>query len=497
MSNSLRMKCPGCQATLQMKEEMRGKQVACPKCQTRMRIPAVAAQSDAMPAMPLAAPEPKPASIWDDENLLPSATSAQFPPSADGNSSPPVATSNYYQNLKFENVAKSKSPAKRTERQTQIEEYREDGELTDADANIQSTGIYLVVVPILAAILPLFGLQLRRLARSGEYAPLGAMILGFIGAGLIVYARRNRSDAPVAGIIAGAVTLVFGVGGFLLQSSDQLVAHPWATQEILREQQIPTAEYIAQKKELQRQQIEALRKTTEEQERSAHPIHGELDQRQNNFQPKVSESVAHNDSSKTLAKPNFSPPPSGFGRDPSFEMPEMRNIRPEFPTSPFSDLLMQDPSVMFQLMQTYQKGTAKFAMLGNGGKKLIGKNPVGSEGPFSQLYTDSPVTGICGMAIGTELAIVPISPQDSDVKFAIKPSDDQELHGLRFAFDQGAIVGFQGLLRSRTTSEVEETEWYGKETKDVRESMNPKPGRSGIVCYKNIKGFCGFAWVDR
>ncbi len=52
-----------------------------------------------------------------------------------------------------------------------------DEPLSESDSSTQSTGIFLVVVPILAAILPLFGLQLKTARGAGEYAPLGAMIL--------------------------------------------------------------------------------------------------------------------------------------------------------------------------------------------------------------------------------------------------------------------------------------------------------------------------------
>lgn len=37
--SQLRIKCPGCQAVLQVKEELQGKQIACPKCQKRLRLP--------------------------------------------------------------------------------------------------------------------------------------------------------------------------------------------------------------------------------------------------------------------------------------------------------------------------------------------------------------------------------------------------------------------------------------------------------------------------
>ncbi len=139
----------------------------------------------------LCASTPKPTnepSLWDDPQLFGGAPSQPDPFAQSSMGSQPQAYSGYY--APMQSSGKSGSSHKK----------RSDEPLSESDSSTQSTGIFLVVVPILAAILPLFGLQLKRLAGAGEYAPLGAMILGFIGAGLIYYARRNRSDAVIAGM---------------------------------------------------------------------------------------------------------------------------------------------------------------------------------------------------------------------------------------------------------------------------------------------------------
>lgn len=212
----LRIKCPGCQATLQVKQEMRGKQIACPKCQKRLQLPAPS------PVKSVNAASNQPAK---DEigplDYLPDPIDTEAPLSS------PVASSSLWHSGGLSaSIPAPSFPAYSAPQQASAYGDRPkakrtgDREMTSADENLQSTAIFLIVVPILAAILPLFGLQLRRLASSGEYAPLGAMILGFIGAGIVVYARRGRSDAIVAGIAAVMITLVFGVGGFLLQRGE-------------------------------------------------------------------------------------------------------------------------------------------------------------------------------------------------------------------------------------------------------------------------------------
>jgi hypothetical protein len=212
MVNQLRYQCPGCQTTLQVSGELRGKVVACPKCQRRVRLP-----DSPLAKVPAQKREPDPLGSLPDV----SQSAASFPG--------PASNPSFWQSAELSNAIPPPTyptyqSAPQPSSYAPAERYHkpEDRELTEADASLQSTGIFLVVIPILAAILPLFGLQLRRLARAGEFAPLGAMILGFIGAGIILYARRGRRDAPWIGIVAVMATLIFGVGGFLLQVNDRL-----------------------------------------------------------------------------------------------------------------------------------------------------------------------------------------------------------------------------------------------------------------------------------
>ena len=91
-------------------------------------------------------------------------------------------------------------------------------EMTDSDQNLQSTGFFLIFIPLIATVLPLFGVQLRRLAKAGEFAPLAAMLVGFVGVGFICYARRNQGDATMFGAAASVLVLLSGIGGFFIVS---------------------------------------------------------------------------------------------------------------------------------------------------------------------------------------------------------------------------------------------------------------------------------------
>ena len=92
-------------------------------------------------------------------------------------------------------------------------------EMTESDSNWQSTGIFLLILPVIATVLPLAGLQLRNLARLGELAPLAALVAGLVGVGMICYARRNQGDAPLLGSVAALFVLVTGIGGFFTLSA--------------------------------------------------------------------------------------------------------------------------------------------------------------------------------------------------------------------------------------------------------------------------------------
>lgn len=206
MTDRLRLQCSGCQAVLQMKSEMRGKLVKCPKCGAQFRVPDVSAKES---------PEEE-VGVFDSLPDLPS-SGTPFP-GATNDSSYWQNSSASYSSSKPMATAPSgpqKSYASSSSRTDDSEE-----EMGERDQHWQSSGIFLAVIPVLTAVLPLFGLQLRRLSRQEEFAPLLGMVMGLIGAGFIVYARRRRHDAFVAGGAAVLLSLVFGIGGYMLQKSN-------------------------------------------------------------------------------------------------------------------------------------------------------------------------------------------------------------------------------------------------------------------------------------
>ncbi len=483
MSSQLRLKCPGCQVTLQLKGELRGKEVACPKCQKRFRIPAAKpAASDPSPAArptvaarPVAstAPStPKPTnepSLWDDPQLFGGAPSQPDPFAQSSMGSQPQAYSGYY--APMQSSGKSGSSHKK----------RSDEPLSESDSSTQSTGIFLVVVPILAAILPLFGLQLKRLAGAGEYAPLGAMILGFIGAGLIYYARRNRSDAVIAGMGAAVVTLVFGVGGFLIQRNAVQQAEPVAGQAAPVGKLTP--EQIAQQERMVKEMDAQHRQLQQEAEKNHQAMMKQL-----GSAPDAPDLFPDN----TASPGAFGSAPGFSGPDPTMAGPPLGN------SSTRGNDLAQEPRIQGALFRIYSSGKDQFFRIGFGDPNRLRTHAlVGTTSQQASLFADAPAVSICGFSMGPELNLVPLSTKIDGVKYAIQPGQQEELAGIRFAFDGQAIVGYQGLIRSKTSMQVNDTAWFGRQTSDIRESLNPSPGQYGMICYSNGLACCGFAWVER
>lgn len=93
------------------------------------------------------------------------------------------------------------------------------GPLSPRDEWFKQFGITLVIFGIGASILPMVGLQWRRMSFEGTAAPIAGMVFGLIGSGLIGWAkRRNRTEAAIAaGCLAVAITCVSGTA-FLYQS---------------------------------------------------------------------------------------------------------------------------------------------------------------------------------------------------------------------------------------------------------------------------------------
>lgn len=201
--------CPKCQSTIKVPPKFFGKRIKCPKCSSVFRAgpkqpePEIVAELDDE----FAPPAPLPVAAFIDPM-----TNYQNAAPDPGLQHPPLAPMGAPQALP------SSRPATPYRSTLPKKKRKQNREMTDSDKNLQSSGIFLLVLPVIATVLPLLGLQLRRLAKLGEFAPLAAMVLGLIGVGMICYARRNQGDAPLFGSIAAAFVLVSGIGGFFMVS---------------------------------------------------------------------------------------------------------------------------------------------------------------------------------------------------------------------------------------------------------------------------------------
>ena len=186
--------CSKCHGVVNVPIKYLGKRIKCPKCafvfragQKQLEEVEIVAELDEEAAPTFAAPIP--------------ASYAPPMPLTSSQPLPPSRPATPYRSKM------AKRPAK------------PQGEMTESDSNWQSTGIFLLILPVIATVLPLAGLQLRKLARLGELAPLAAMVAGLVGVGMICYARRNQGDAPLLGSVAALFVLVTGIGGFFTLSA--------------------------------------------------------------------------------------------------------------------------------------------------------------------------------------------------------------------------------------------------------------------------------------
>ena len=186
--------CPRCHGVVKVPIKYLGKRIKCPKCafvfragQKQLEEVEIVAELDEEAAPTFAAPIP--------------ASYAPPMPLTSSQPLPPSRPATPYRSKM------AKRPAK------------PQGEMTESDSNWQSTGIFLLILPVIATVLPLAGLQLRKLARLGELAPLAALVAGLVGVGMICYARRNQGDAPLLGSVAALFVLVTGIGGFFTLSA--------------------------------------------------------------------------------------------------------------------------------------------------------------------------------------------------------------------------------------------------------------------------------------
>jgi hypothetical protein len=214
-------------------------------------------------------------------------------------------------------------------------------EMTDAESYCQSSGLFLIFLPLLATVLPLFGLQLRRLTKAGEFAPLAAMVLGLIGVGMICYARRRQGDAPLYGSAAAALVLISGVGGFFLVStlgksspgnfdlSTQRNQPVWEEQIEAEGFANNASDFEAHRDSLQKAHEAMQQQVTENRNRAA-----DFEREFANQQKEMAElhrqaMKAHEEAMKDLGRQG-----NGFATPPDFSPPDFPTGPPNIPTPP-------------------------------------------------------------------------------------------------------------------------------------------------------------------
>lgn len=444
MSAKVPVPCPGCPKILNVSAEHCGRRVICPKCKTEFRVPKL-------------------------EDVLPIDASHQsfgLQMSGEYELAPEAPRP------KFERIERKIRNVNRTE-------------MSLSDRSLQSSGIFLVMVPILAAVLPLMGLQLRRLAKVGEYAPLAAISLGIIGAVMIAYARRNRGayDAAMAAMSAVMFSLIFGVGGFLFQRHQNQIAlnqpDSNGAQENSGSQDNEARPHLPA-----RSPEEAMNRLPE----AGRPKHGATDSAAQAFRdiPGAKNDLDEDEHRSGFRSPSLDSPPAANSKSADGHSKNVKKV--EIPS------MVSNPD----LMKLYLRSESNFRTEFSGQRNYQLKHLVGAESESGNFYTDH-----CqSLGVYTkmrELMLMPASFSDRDddelQENLIRPEEGESLGGLRFAFSNDKIVGVQGLIKSSIAATMVPTKWIGTETTDLRESLNPDPEKANIVCFSSKGKFIGFAWA--
>lgn len=230
MNDRIEIRCPQCATLLRVKAKSIDRKIACPKC-SHAFVVSVAASDLSLPSssddelvtstlvssdLNVAATARKSKrsanEFADDEDsdLVPSvpAKIQDAPPVPD------LAESSFAEFRISEDEQQSASQFAPPKPQRSRRQRRQELEELDASSmRNMASGAFLTILPLLATVLPLCGLQLRRLRAAGDEAPLYAMIPGLVGAIMIGYARRYFPDAWGYGGAAAVFVLVTGIGG--------------------------------------------------------------------------------------------------------------------------------------------------------------------------------------------------------------------------------------------------------------------------------------------
>ena len=243
MANELRIHCPKCSKSFKLKPEFAGRKVKCVQCATVFRVAASAAgmletekkkksspparnpQPPLQPLEPLDFEPLQPVSSTQEpshqepldplmpEQMLPGTAEPLMPLSSGADPFSLPTSPDLSQQPSGTMLPKAKKPKPRKRKKKRAEQ-----DLSETDQKVQGAGITMVGLTIASAVLPMFGLQLGRLRKLGEFAPLAGMFLGLIGVGCICYARRERKDMIPLSITTLVTVLMFGIGGYFFQS---------------------------------------------------------------------------------------------------------------------------------------------------------------------------------------------------------------------------------------------------------------------------------------
>lgn len=499
MTNKVRVKCPSCQATLQVNSDMCGKKINCPKCKMAMMLPSLQAFEPTLNSSTASSPATSGTtthstnSIWDDAGAFANNSQQTIKNSPNGGATQPNAPWGYEQSPSSYAPLSSyggsqaygamnpgaMNPGAKTK--TARSRKKSDTPLTEQESGLQVSGIFLIFVPLITTLLPLFGVQLKRLASLGNYAPIGGLFLGLIGSGIIVWARRKRSDAVMMGAIGAVCSLVFGIGGYsVLEFIDS-------------QADVAMVDSVSPN---------APTNTISPPSTPASPPSSSVTYTFGSEQGSPNSTVG-----SSLPTAPSGTAPSGTAQSSSVNAPNgitgntaspRNNVSREKikKDSEDAERFEQGFDNSFELSSIHGDGFLAGGMLSSfQSKKPVILNLVGSESFQCCAYIDRPVKGVCAFSTGMMIHMVPIEKKKESLKAAVVANDSEELHGLRFAFDGVKVVGYQGLLRPTNKGPITETPWYGRKTDDIKESINPEPGKTGFICFQNGSDFTGFGWV--
>lgn len=537
MVNKVRIRCPGCQTLLQLSQETRGREIACPKCQKKFRVPAAALDDvplaqpieDTRKAVPMAQPiVPIAAPIDEVHEAVPFA--APVVPMAHAVDEPApkakiILSSNAPSQPQPASNDKPQAPITNAGASATKDRWIDDNDstgykavktpepkkkpsgMTSQEENLFNTGVMLLFVPLIATVLPLINLQLKVLVAFGILAPLFGIIFGIVGAVMIVLARHRVGDQISMGVSSALLTVGFGVigcfVGFALNPNGLNLG--WENQA--HDRDVADASFPG---------IDGLNThsgTDTSLNNGNNSVSGNRDPNANipGYRPPGTEI----DSNRSFGPPTLSPLDGSSQSNPMATVPNSDNSKPKkeegqpetqfklaegknYPDNPGIEL-KQGNDESLELLAKMAKAIAAFErqsdIPGMDKKEIDVKNLVGYETGAGLLYDDVEVKALCGFAPIGYLDLIPIELTETQFSHALRPKVGEQLIGLQLSFEKEQIVGFQGVFRGGEEDTDRKTNWIGRETNDKRDSMIPDGGSWGFVVFKNGPASVGFGWV--